>query len=192
MNQLAGRLARASLLVAGIFLLSGCGLRSGGGGCDGFSQTVRGEGGSRSSVLFGCASKIPRDFPSGVPLPEVGQLRAVVAETHPPNSAFTMTYALGGRNGNEVGSAYQARLQRAGFKIDNFNSVGGTDGDMTQFDAIGKKWDVAVVSGRANPRDRSTLSVQVHTHGQITSGISGIGDTSPTSSSSSTTSTSSP
>jgi hypothetical protein len=35
------------------------------------------------------------------------------------------------------------------------------------------------VSGKANRRDRSTFSVQVHTHGQITSGIGGIGDTSP-------------
>jgi hypothetical protein len=50
---------------------------------------------------------------------------------------------------------------------------------MTQFDAIGKKWDVAVVSGKANPRDRATISVQVYTHGQIDSGISGIGDTTP-------------
>ena len=50
---------------------------------------------------------------------------------------------------------------------------------MTQFDAIGKAWDVAVVSGKATPRDRSTMSVQVQTHGSVDSGISGIGNTNP-------------
>jgi hypothetical protein len=142
-----------------------------------FSQTVKGQGGRESSVKFGAAAKIPKSFPSGVPLPEVGALRAIVSEKNPPNAAYTMTYSLGGKNGNEAGNEYRNRLQQAGFRIEHFNSIGGTDGDMTQFDAIGRKWDVAVVSGKANPRDRSTISVQVYTHGQIDSGISGIGDT---------------
>ena len=144
-----------------------------------FSQTVKGQGGRESSVRFGAAARIPNDFPSGVPLPDAGALRAVVSEKNPPNASYTMTYALGGRNGNAAGNAYRNRLQRAGFRIEHYSSIGGTDGYMTQFDAIGKKWDVAVVSGKATPRDRSTISVQVHTHGQIDSGLSGIGDTSP-------------
>lgn len=168
-------------MVAGIFLLTGCGLTS----CDSatkakaFKQTVTGEHGSRSSVRFGADAKIPKDFPHGVPIPEAGKLQVVVSERNPPNASFTMTYALGGRSGIEVGNRYRSRLQKAGFKIEHYSSIGGTDGDLTQFDAIGEKWDVSVVSGKATPRDRATLSVQVHTHGQLTSGIGGIGDTTP-------------
>ncbi len=145
----------------------------------GFSQTFKGQGGRESTVRFGAKAKVPEDFPAGIPLPDVGPLKAVVSGKNPPNASFNMTYSLGGRNGNEAGNEYRNRLQRAGFRIEHYSSVGGSDGDMTQFDAIGRKWDVAVVSGKATPRDRSTLSVQVHTHGQIDSGLSGIGDTDP-------------
>jgi hypothetical protein len=144
-----------------------------------FSQSVKGQGGRESSVKFGSAARIPDDFPSGVPLPDVGDLRAVVSEKNPPNAVYTMTYSLGGRNGTEAGNEYRGRLQQSGFRIEHYSSVGGTDGDMTQFDAIGRKWDVAVVSGKATPRDRSTMSVQVKTHGSVDSGIGGIGNTDP-------------
>jgi hypothetical protein len=145
----------------------------------GFSQTFKGQGGRESTVRFGAKAKVPKDFPPGIPLPDVGPLKAVVSGKNPPNASFNLTYSLGGRNGNDAGNEYRNRLQRAGFRIEHYSSVGGSDGDMTQFDAIGKKWDVAVVSGKATPRDRSTLSVQVHTHGQVDSGLSGIGDTDP-------------
>ncbi len=144
-----------------------------------FRQTFKGQGGRESSVTFGAAAKIPKNFPSSVPLPDVGPLRAVATGKNPPNASFNMTYALGGRNGTEAGNAYRNRLQRAGFRIEHYSSLGGSDGDMTQFDAIGRKWDVAVVSGKATPRDRSTVSIQVVTHGQIDSGLGGIGDTTP-------------
>jgi hypothetical protein len=171
---------RATAIVAGAVLLAaglaGC---SSGSDTPAFSQTVTGEHGSKSSVLYGSDAKIPKDFPGGVPLPEAGKLRVVVSEANPPNASYTMTYTLGGRSGIEVGNQYRSRLQKAGFKIEHYSSVGGTDGDMTQYDAVGEKWDVSVVSGKANLRDRATLSVQVHTHGQLTSGIGGIGDTTP-------------
>ena len=144
-----------------------------------FRQTFKGQGGRESSVSFGAAAKIPKSFPPGVPLPDVGPLRAVATGKNPPNASFNLTYALGGRNGNEAGNEYRNRLQRAGFRVEHYSSIGGTDGDMTQFDAIGKKWDVAVVSGKATPRDRATMSVQVKTHGSVDSGISGIGNTDP-------------
>jgi hypothetical protein len=182
MNPVVGRTLRSVGLVAGVFLLTGCGLTSCGnskGGGDGFSQTITGEHGSKSSVLYGADAKLPKDFPSGVPIPEAGKLRVVVSEANPPNAVYTMTYSLGGRSGIEVGDRYRSRLEKAGFKIEHYSSVGGTDGDMTQYDAVGDKWDVSVVSGKANLRDRATLSVQVHTHGQLTSGIGGIGDTTP-------------
>lgn len=171
---------RSALCVGGI-LLAGLGLAACGNGDSppGFSQTVKGERGSESSVRFGADAEMPSDFPSGVPLPEAGPLRSVVAEKNPPNASYTMTYGLGGGNGNEVGNAYRRKLENAGYKIKHFSSVGGSDSQITQFDAIGKKWDVAVVSGKASPRDRATLSVQVLTHGQVTSGIGGIGDTRP-------------
>ncbi len=144
-----------------------------------FNQTIKGEGGSESSVRFGKDAWLPASFPAGVPLPEAGPLQSVVSETNPPNAAYTMTYKTGDSSGVTVGDNYRDKLAKAGFKIKHFSSVGGSDGGLTQFDAIGKKWDIAVVSGKASPRDRSTLSVQVHTHGQITGGISGIGDTTP-------------
>jgi hypothetical protein len=182
MSLITGRTLRTALCISGIFLLTGCGLTSCSGGDDnlpGFTQTVKGENGSESSVRFGKDAVIPADFPSGVPLPTAGPLRAVVAEKNPPNASYTMTYAMGGRDGNVLGNQYRQKLENAGFKIEHYSSVGGTDNQITQFDAVGKKWDVAVVSGKASPRDRSTFSVQVHTHGQITSGIGGIGDTTP-------------
>jgi hypothetical protein len=172
--------------ITGICVLAAGGLSACNGGSsaaqtsDGsFNQTIKGEGGSESSVRFGKDAHIPKDFPSEVPLPTAGTLRSVVSEKNPPNAAFTMTYLTGNSDGIDIGNSYRDRLTRAGFKIKNYSSVGGSDGGITQFDAIGKKWDVAVVSGKASPRDRSTLSVQVHTHGQITSGIGGIGDTTP-------------
>lgn len=176
------KILRTAAVVGGMFLLTGCGLSScdNNGSSQAFNQTVKGENGSQSSVRFGKDAKIPNNFPrSQVPLPSAGPLRAIVAETNPPNSSFTMTYQLGGRNGIQVGEAYKVRLAKAGYKIEHPRSVGGTDGAIIQFDAIGKKWDIAVVSGKASLRDRSTLSVQVHTHGSISSGISGIGDTNP-------------
>jgi len=181
-GPVTGRTIRTALCISGIFLLTGCGLTSCGSGDNGppgFTQTVKGENGSESSVRFGKDAVIPPDFPSGVPLPEAGALRAVVAEKNPPNASYTMTYAMGGRDGNVLGNHYRQKLENAGFKIEHYSSVGGTDNQITQFDAVGRKWDVAVVSGKASPRDRATFSVQVHTHGQITSGIGGIGDTTP-------------
>lgn len=181
MNPVVGRTLRSKAMVAGVVVLTGLALA----GCNGkdntprFSQTVTGEHGSRSSVLYGADAKIPKDFPSGVPIPDAGKLRVFVSEQNPPNASYTMTFSLGGRSGIEVGNHYRSRLQKAGFTIEHYSSVGGTDGDMTQYDAIGDKWDVSVVSGKANLRDRATLSVQVHTHGQLTSGIGGIGDTTP-------------
>ena len=184
MTVTGGRAVRRALGVGAIVLVAGCGLAACGGGSSGpsFNQTITGEHGSRSSVKFGEDAKIPNNFPTGVPLPVAGKLNAIVAETHPPNSSFTMTYQLGSRNGIVVGDQYRSKLQKAGFKIQNYSSIGGTDGGITQYDAVGKKWDVSVVSGKASPRDRATLSVQVRTHGQITSGIGGIGDTTPNSS----------
>ncbi|MGZ6969519.1 MAG: hypothetical protein ACXVKN_17475 [Acidimicrobiia bacterium] len=181
MKLQAGRVVRIAAGCAGLFLLTGCGLTSCGNGTSnqGFNQTVVGEHGSKSSVRFGADAKIPADFPKGVPLPIAGRLRSIVSEQNPPNASYTMTYALGGRDGIVVGNDYRSRLQKAGYKIQNYSSVGGSDGQIVQYDAIGKKWDVAVVSGKANPRDRATMSVQVHTHGQLTSGIGGIGDTTP-------------
>lgn len=176
-----GRGLRNALCASGV-ALAALGLVACNGGNDtppGFTQTVKGEGGSESSVRFGADAVLPDNFPPGVPLPEAGPLRSVVSEKNPPNASYTMTYGLGGSEGNEVGNAYRRKLENAGYKIKHFSSVGGTDSSITQFDAVGKKWDVAVVSGKASPRDRATLSVQVHTHGQITSGIGGIGDTTP-------------
>ncbi len=181
MNLSYGRTFRTALGVGAIFLITGCGLTSCGSNsaAPAFNQTVKGENGSQSSVRFGKDAVIPKNFPASVPLPVAGKLNAVVAEANPPNASFTMTYALGGRNGINAGDQYRRRLMRAGFTIKDYSSIGGSDGGITQFDAIGKKWDVAVVSGKASPRERATLSVQVHTHGQVTSGIAGIGDTSP-------------
>jgi hypothetical protein len=178
---ITGGRSRRGALAIGVLFVTGCALT----GCSSktndpsFNQTVKGEHGSESSVLFGKDAKIPTDFPSDVPLPNAGKLRSIVDEKNPPNASYTMTYALGGRDGIVTGNQYRVRLQKAGFKVQDFSSIGGTDGGLAQFDAIGKKWDVAVVSGKANPRDRAALSVQVHTHGQVTSGIGGIGDTSP-------------
>jgi hypothetical protein len=169
----------AAVTVAGLAVVGLAACKDDESGPQAFSQTVKGQGGRESSVKFGSAAKIPADFPSGIPLPDVGDLRAFVAERNPPNASYTMTYSLGGRNGNDAGNEYRSALQRAGFRIEHYSSIGGTDGDMTQFDAIGKKWDVAVVSGKATPRDRATMSVQVKTHGSVDSGISGIGNTDP-------------
>lgn len=177
-------IARTALGIAGIFVVTGCGLTScnNGSSAQGFNQTVKGEHGSESSVRYGKDAAIPTDFPKDVPLPTAGSLRSAVAEKNPPNASYTLTFILGGADGIAIGNQYRSRLERAGFKIEHYSSIGGTDGGITQFDAVGKKWDVAVVSGKANPRDRGTLSIQVHTHGQVTSGIGGIGDTTPDSS----------
>ncbi len=184
----SGRVGRRTLAIAGILLVTGCGLTacSSKSTAQGFNQTIHGENGAKSSVLFGKDAKIPPDFPKDVPVPVAGALRSVVAEANPPNASFTLTYGLGGRDGIAVGDLYRTRLEKAGFTIQNYSSIGGTDSHITQFDAIGTKWDVAVVSGKANPRDRATLSVQVHTHGPVTSGIGGIGDTTPDNSPSTT------
>lgn len=194
MRTSAGRGLRTAVAIGGIFVVTGCGLTGcgGGSGAQGFNQTIRGENGSESSVKFGPGAKIPKTFPSGVPLPHAGALRSVVAEKNPPNASYTMTYALGGRDGIKVGDQYRSALDKADFSIKHYSSIGGSDGGMVQYDALGKHWDVAVVSGKASPRDRATLSVQVHTHGQVTSGISGIGDTSPSSAGSGSTGTTTP
>jgi hypothetical protein len=169
----------AAVAVAGLAVAGLAGCKDGEGSEQDFRQTFKGQGGRESSVMFGSEAKVPDDFPSGVPLPDVGPLRAVATGKNPPNASFNMTYSLGGRNGTDAGNAYRNRLQRAGFRIEHYASLGGSDGDMTQFDAIGKKWDVSVVSGKATPRDRSTLSVQVVTHGQVDSGLGGVGNTTP-------------
>jgi len=181
MSFMSNRTIRSSFGIGAIVLLAGFGLTA----CDddsspseGFNQTIKGEDGSESTVRFGDDAEIPEDFPD-VPLPNAGNLRSVVAEKNPPNASYTMTYRISAKDGITIGNRYRERLEDAGYEIEHFSSVGGSDGGITQFDAIGKKWDVAVVSGKASPRDRPALSVQVHTHGQITSGIGGIGDTTP-------------
>ena len=185
MTHRRNRSAR-TLGIAGLVVISGCAFAACSKSGDAapaaegsFNQTIKGEGGSESSVRFGADAKLPPDFPATVPLPVAGPLRSVVSEKNPPNASYTMTYLTGNSNGVGIGNNYRDRLKNAGYKIENYSSNSGSDGGITQFDAIGKNWDIAVVSGKASPRDRSTLSVQVHTHGQITSGIGGIGDTTP-------------
>ena len=130
-------------------------------------------------MKFGSA-EIPEDFPSGVAAPRGGTLRSVVAEKNPPNASYTMTYSLGGKNGERRRQrSTAAGSSRRASRSSTTTRWAASDGEITQFDAIGKKWDVAVVSGKASPRDRATLSVQVNTHGSVTSGISGIGNTEP-------------
>ncbi len=119
---------------------------------------------SGSSVVFGSDAHVPSDFPAGVPLPNAGSLKSVVSEKNPPNASYTITYGLDGSDARTVADEYRDRLALAGFTIQAYSS--GGDGAMTQFEAIGKKWDVAAVSGKASPRDRDTLSVTVRTHGQ--------------------------
>jgi hypothetical protein len=170
----------AGLVAVNLWGVAGCSKSSDAPAVEGsFNQTIKGENGSESSVRFGADARLPADFPATVPLPVAGPLRSVVSEKNPPNASYTMTYLTAGGNGVGVGDNYRNRLKNAGYVIKNYSSNSGSDGGITQFDAIGKKWDIAVVSGKASPRDRSTLSVQVHTHGQITSGIGGIGDTTP-------------
>ena len=159
---------RGALGIGAIVLVTGCGLTACAGDVQGFSQTVKGEHGRESSVRFGAGIRIPEDFPSDVPLPVAGNLRSVVAEKHPPDSSYTMTYALGDRRGIDSGDQYRSRLQKAGFTIEHSSSIGGRDDGILQYDAVGHQWDVSVVSGQASSRNGATLSVEVRTHGPIT------------------------
>lgn len=189
-------LGTALLGLALVALVAGC--DSGGGGGNGFNERTQG-GKSQSSVRFGSEAKIPADFPTAaVPLPQVGALQAVVTGNQPPNRLYTLTYGLGGNSGVAAGRQYSGQLQRAGYTIKNFSSVQGSDGGFTQFDAVGKNWDLSVVSGKGSRLEPQSMSVQVATHGtlsdlqQLDNGDSSSLDPGSSSDGSSTTSTSDP
>lgn len=109
---------------------------------------------------------IPLGFPSTVPLPEGVRLRSTVSSKNPPNDRYELTFRLEGQDPKVVADKYRDVLNRSGFDVMEYHSVGGSDGSTTQFDAIGKKWDVAVTSGIVSSRDLESIQVVVRTHGQ--------------------------
>jgi hypothetical protein len=194
-------LGTAALGLGALALVAGCS-GGGGGGGGGFNERTQG-GKGESSVKFGAQAKIPPDFPSAaVPLPQVGALQAVVTGDQPPNKIYTLTYGLGGNNGVAAGRTYGDQLERAGYKIKNLSSIQGSDGGFTQFDAVGKNWDLSVVAGKGSRLEPQSMSIQVATHGTLsdlqglddgnTSAINGDTSGTGTGSGSSTTSTPNP
>ena len=182
MNLKPARTIRTALCIGGIAVLtaglSACWAAAATGGT-GFSQTVKGENGSESSVRFGADAVLPANFPAASPAER--RCAAFDRRREEPAQRVVHDDLRPRRPGRQRGrqpvppAAREGRVTRSSTSA----PIGGTDSQITQFDAVGKKWDVAVVSGKASPRDRATLSVQVHTHGQLTSGIGGIGDTTP-------------
>ncbi len=156
----------AAIGISALVVLGAC---TGGGSGDkeGFVSNIRGEDGSESSVDMR-NPEVPKDFPvSEVPLPRDGELEAVVKGKARPNRFYTFTYSLRGLNGLAVGVDYRDQLDRANFRIRNFQRTGGTDGGFVTFEAIGRRWDISVVSGKGTLRERPSLSIQVNTHGTL-------------------------
>jgi hypothetical protein len=182
----------AAVGVVSAALVVGC---SSGGG-SGFNEQTQGDK-SQSSVRFGSRAKIPADFPTAaVPLPDGGKLQAVITGKNAKNRFYTLTYGVGGGNGGvAAGRAYSERLAHAGYDIKNFQRLSGTDGGLTTFEAVGRQWDLSVVSGKSSPGQ--SMSIQIATHGTLTdidelNGIDNGPSTDNPDGGSSTTSTSDP
>jgi hypothetical protein len=156
----------AALAFSAVVLLGACN-GGGGGNKDGFVSNIRGEDGSESSVNMR-DPKVPKDFPSNeVPLPRDGKLRAVVRGTSRPNRFYTFTYSLKGQSGLAIGADYRQQLERANFSIRKYQRTGGSDGGFVTFEAIGRRWDISVVSGKGTLLETPSLSIQVNTHGTL-------------------------
>jgi hypothetical protein len=156
----------AALAVSALLVLSACD-DSGGSDNNGFVSNIQGEDGSQSRVNMR-DPEVPKSFPSDeVPLPRDGTLRAVVDGKSRPNRFFTFTYSLRGQNGLAIGAEYRHQLERANFSIRKYQRTGGTDGGFVTFEAIGRRWDISVVSGKGTLRETPSLSIQVNTHGTL-------------------------
>jgi hypothetical protein len=155
--------ATAIAALIAVTALSGC---SDSDKPDGFSELTERDG--RTTGFEVGDATIPADFPSAqVPLPEAGPLLAAVREGQSKIRFFNLTFGMGGRNANTVGAEYSERLEKAGFDIKDFSRTRNSDYVLTQFNALGDDWDVAVVSGKTTRNEPQQLSVQVSTHGSI-------------------------
>ncbi len=169
MNRPGSWLAGAALVVVALVVFGAC-HNGGGGKSDGFTQTV--QNGETTGHVDMNHPKVPKDFPiTQVPLPQAGTLQAVVSGRDKPNQFYSFTYSLKGKNGRAVGSEYRRSLEKAGFKIHNYSSSGGSDGGFTTFDATSPRWDLSVVAGKGSLLEQPSLSLQVTTHGTLSDNL---------------------
>ena len=92
--------------------------------------------------------KLPDDFPSDeVPLPESGELKAVVSGKQKGDQYFSLTYSVHGGDLKSAAKDYKQALEDDGYTIESSSSIGGSSGSFSAFTAVGTDWDVIVYSG---------------------------------------------
>jgi hypothetical protein len=147
-------LGAAALLTVGV--LAGC------GSDDKFSAdskkvTVKD---GNDSVTIGDA-KLPKDFPKDdVPLPDNGDLKAVIKGERDGKKYFSLTYTITDTGVKAAANAYKAELKDAGFTIESSKSVGGSKASAGSFTAQSDDWKVIVYRGGVTGAN-GAMSLQV-------------------------------
>jgi hypothetical protein len=109
-------------------------------------------------------AELPKSFPTGdVPLPEAGELKAVVSGTRAGHPYFSLTYSVKSGDLKSVASNYKQALKTHGYAIESSSSVGGSSGSFAAFTAVGPDWDVIAYSGGTADAG-GALSLQVTAH----------------------------
>jgi hypothetical protein len=112
------------------------------------------------SVTIG-AAKVPKDFPSDdVPLPEDGDLNAVVNGERDGKKFFSLTYTIKVTSVKKASNDYKAQLEDAGFTIESSRSVGGSKAGAGSFTAESDDWRVIVYRGGVTG-ENGAMSLQV-------------------------------
>jgi hypothetical protein len=137
--------------------LAGCSSDNVKVGKDGNSVTVK-EG--NDSVTIG-RSKLPKDFPKAdVPLPDDGDLNAVVRGERDGKKFFSLTYTVKDTSVQKAANAYKSELEDADFTIESSTSVGGSKASIGSFTAQSDDWKVIVYRGGVSGKN-GALSIQV-------------------------------
>jgi hypothetical protein len=130
---------------------------------DGKKITVEGEDGE-GSVSFGDDTELPDDFPSDVPLPEGGDVKAVIKGDTNGKQYFNVTYGIDRDDVESSMSDYKSTLEDDGFEIKGSTEIGSAAGGLASFTAVGADWDVMVYSVGSSAESQAALSIQVMTH----------------------------
>ena len=155
------------LALAGALGVSACGSDAKTTATDDGKITVTGTGkkaevnvkGDRSDLTFN-QQKIPKGFPTAVPLPTGLNRIAATSGTTDGTPLFQFTYSLARQNAIPALTRYEAQLKAGGFTIDQpAGSEGAGPSAMITLAATGQGWQVTAAS-IPGPRPR-TLIVSV-------------------------------
>ena len=109
---------------------------------DGKHATVSVNGEGNNQITFG-DTKVPKGFPSEVPLPKGLTIKTAASGTRGSKAYYQFAYSIGSKSPSSIISAYKDQLTSAGYQTTDYNLGGGS---VSGVQATGKGWTIIASS----------------------------------------------